>query len=235
MKLFVRITQCLIVAIVLSGCATTNVASRQEYNGPRLARPNLIIVHNFAATPADVPAWAGHARSFQQSMPQTAEDITTGRQLGAEVARELTTKIQIMGLNAEQVANRFNPEIGDLVITGYFNSVNSGNAAERVGIGFGSGAASLNTVVEGFLMTKHGLRKLGSGDVDAGGSKSPGTAFSLATAVATGNPVGLIVSSAIKVEGEESGKSTVEGAAKRTADKIAQQLQLKFREQGWID
>lgn len=235
MKLFVLTAQFLIIATVFSGCATTNVASRQEYNGPKIAKPNLIIVHNFAATPADVPSWAGNGQSFQQSMPQTTEDITTGRQLGAEVAKELTTKIQAMGLNAEQVADRFNPSIGNLVITGYFDSVNSGNAAERVAIGFGSGAASLNTVVEGFLMTDHGLRKLGSGDVDAGGSKSPGTAFSLASAVATGNPVGLIVSSAVKIEGEESGKSTVEGAAKRTADKIAQQLQLKFREQGWID
>ena len=51
---------------------------------------------------------------------------------------------------------------------------------------------------------------------------------------ATGNPIGLIVSSAAKAEGELSGRTTIEGAAKRTADKIADQLQVAFKKQGWI-
>jgi hypothetical protein len=53
-------------------------------------------------------------------------------------------------------------------------------------------------------------------------------------AVASGNPVGLIVSSAAKAEGETSGASTVEGSAKRTAQEIAEKLKVAAQRQGWI-
>jgi hypothetical protein len=38
----------------------------------------------------------------------------------------------------------------------------------------------------------------------------------------------------MKVYGEESGGSTIEGRAKDMAKEIAGVLQVKFREQGWI-
>jgi hypothetical protein len=46
--------------------------------------------------------------------------------------------------------------------------------------------------------------------------------------------IGLIVGGAMKVEGEVTGKSTIEGAAKRTAKAIADQLQVACQKQGWI-
>jgi len=56
----------------------------------------------------------------------------------------------------------------------------------------------------------------------------------LGVEIATHNPVGLIVSSGMKLYGEESGKSTVEGRAQQTAKEIADQLKIRFQEQGWI-
>jgi len=54
-------------------------------------------------------------------------------------------------------------------------------------------------------------------------------------AVATGNPVGLIVRSVIAVKDEKKkGSETLEGAAKRTADELAKELKAIFRRQGWI-
>jgi hypothetical protein len=56
----------------------------------------------------------------------------------------------------------------------------------------------------------------------------------LAIAVASGNPIGLVVSSAAKVEGEVSGRTTIEGSAKRTAQEIGTQLKAAAQRQGWI-
>jgi hypothetical protein len=84
-------------------------------------------------------------------------------------------------------------------------------------------------------MTAQGLRKLGSGKVEAGASKGPGVAVPLAVAVASGNPLGLIVSSGMKVYGEKSGSSKIEGRAEQTAKEIAEQLKPRFRQQGWIN
>jgi len=120
------------------------------------------------------------------------------------------------------------------VIRGYFVAVDKGSAGERVLVGFGSGAAELRTVVEGYLMTAQGLRRVGSGQLQAGGSKTPGMLVGVAALAATGNPIGLIVGGASKLRGERKGSETIEGAAQRTAKEIADQLRVKFREQGWI-
>ena len=163
---------------VLAGCASTKVTSQQPYEGPKIARPDRIIVYDFAATPADVPAGSAVVSEYSvPSSPKTPEQIATGRKLGAEVARDLVTEIQNMGLPAVLAAGQPPPKVGDLVIMGYFVTVQQGSAAERVLIGFGSGAADLKTVVEGYLMTAQGLRRLGGGELDSGGGRVPAWPF----------------------------------------------------------
>jgi hypothetical protein len=101
-------------------------------------------------------------------------------------------------------------------------------------IGFGSGGSELSTVVEGYQVTAQGLRKIGSATLDAKGNKTPGAAVGGATWLATGSPVGLIVSGGMKLYGEASGSATVEGRAKQTAKEIAERMKLRFQEEGWI-
>ena len=231
MKSFSRVALCL---FALAACASTKVTGSQSYQGERPARPDHIIVHDFAATPADIPAWSAAAgRHAVPSTPQTAEAIETGRKLGAQVAKNLVEEIREMGLPAVHAAGQA-PDVGDIVIIGYFASIDEGSAAKRVAIGFGSGGAKLNTHVEGYLMTDQGMRKLGSRDVDAGGGKTPGVMVPLAVTIATANPIGLIVGGALKVSGEVTGRDTIKGSAKRTAKKIADELRAAFEKQGWL-
>ena len=170
----------------------------------------------------------------ESSTPQTAEHIATGRKLGAQIAAELVEQINAMGMPAAQAMKGTMAQINDLVIRGYLLSIDEGSAAKRVAIGFGSGASELKVAAEGFQMTAQGLRKLGSGTTDSGGSKSPGGALGVATLIATGNPAGLIIGGGVKVYGEESGSSKVEGRAKQTAKEIADVLKKRFEQQGWI-
>jgi hypothetical protein len=51
---------------------------------------------------------------------------------------------------------------------------------------------------------------------------------------ATANPIGLVVAGTVKVAGEATGTTTIEGAAERTADKISEQLIDAAKRQGWI-
>ena len=62
----------------------------------------------------------------------------------------------------------------------------------------------------------------------------PGAAVGAATFLATANPAGLIVSTGMRVYGEASGKSKIEGRAEKTAKEIADVLKSRFKEQGWI-
>ena len=235
MKTVNRMVTFILFVALLVGCASSHVVNRQEYKGGKIARPSHILIYDFAATSADVPTDSAIAGQYgEHGTPQTSEQLAAGRQAGASIARVLTEEIRKMGLPAEQATQSSQPQIGDLVIRGYILSVDEGDAAKRVAIGFGTGASHLRTAVEGFLMTDKGLKKLGSGTEDAGGSKSPGTAVALAGAIATANPAGLIISTAMKVHGEASGSSKVEGRAEDTAKEIATELKKKFKEQGWI-
>src|SRR5262249_39434335 len=153
-----------------------------------------------------------------------AEQIETGRKLGAQIAKDVVGDIQGMGLPAVQATAQLTPRVNDIVIRGYLLSVEEGSAGTRVLIGFGSGNAELKTVVEGYQMTAQGLRRLGYGQLDSGGRKTPGVLVPLAVAAATANPIGLIVGGSLKLYGESSGSDTIEGSATRTADAISKEL-----------
>ena len=224
----------LLVAVVVAGCASTKVSDREVLVREEIPRPDRILVYEFAATPDEVPADSSLSQHVERGAPQTPEEIEAGRKLGSEIANELAKNIRAMGMTADAVPIGTPLRMDDIVIKGYLASVQKGSEAERLVIGFGKGASELKTVVEGFQLTPQGLRKLGGGTVDAGGGKSPGAALGVAGLVATGNPAGLIVSTGMKLYGEESGKSKLEGRAEATAKEISDQLEKRFREQGWI-
>ena len=233
MKSRERITLGLLVLVAAVGCASNKVSNRQTLVAGKIPRPDHILVYDFVGTSADVPADSSITGQYSEQS-QTADQIAIGRQVGATIATQLVEEIRAMGLPAQRASRATPMQINDIVIRGYLVSVDEGSAVKRVAIGFGSGASELKTAVEGYQMTPQGLRKLGSGTVDSSGAKSPGAAAPLAIAVASGNPAGLIVSSGVKVYGEASGSSTIEGRAKQTAKEIGEQLKPRFQQQGWI-
>jgi hypothetical protein len=119
MKSLSRSATWLFAMLVVAGCASTKVTERQAYTGEKLARPDRIIVDDFAATPADVHAESAlPSESAAAATPQTAEDLEVGRKLGAEVAKQLVADLQGMGLPAVQAAGQPAPRVGDIVIKG---------------------------------------------------------------------------------------------------------------------
>jgi hypothetical protein len=222
----------LLAVVVVPGCASTEVTERERYEGAQLARPDRIIVHDFTANPAEVPS--GSAFAAQMAGAPTPEQLEVDRKLGAEVARRLVADLQGMGLPAVRAAGQPPPRPDDIVLRGYFVSVDEGRAGRRVLVGFGSGAAELRTAVEGYQMTAQGLRPLGRGEIRSEGGKLPGMVLPAAVLAATASPIGLIVGGTAKATGEVTGSETIEGAAERTADEIAAQLRTAAERQGWI-
>jgi hypothetical protein len=236
MKTLGRIALCLSILLLIVGCASTKVSNREQLVYGQLPRPSMIWVYNFAATSSDVPsdsAWAGQLS--EHSTPQTQEQIAEGREVGAEIASQLVAQIQQMGLPAAVAVQGTIPQINDLEIRGYLVSVEEGSAGKRIVVGFGAGASKLQVAVEGYQVTPHGLRELGTGTVSSESGKTPGGLLGVATLLATHNPAGLIISAGAHIYGEKSGKSTVEGRAKQTAKEIAKVLKQRFQEQGWIE
>jgi len=224
----------LFILAVLAACASTNVTQQTAMVSPGLPRPNRLWVYDFIADPSSIPADSSIGASLSVPSTSTAQDRENGRALGAQIAQDLTADIQAMGLPAIQAGPGSVPQAGDGVIRGYLISVEGGSAAKRFVIGFGSGSSEMDTIVDGYAVTAQGWRKLGSGTLSSSGNKMPGMVAPAAIAIATGNPIGVIISGGAKVYGEASGRNTLEGRAKATADAIAEQLKIRFRERGWI-
>ncbi len=235
MRLGGRIVMTALTLVVLAGCAKTSVTQQTPMTDLGLARPKQILVYDFIADPADMPADSSIGSAIgTPDIPPTAEQSATARQLGGLIAAELVSDIQAMGLPAAPGGRGTTPQVGDGVIRGYLVSAQGGGAAKRFIIGFGSGSSELDTVVEGYTMSPHGLRRLGSGTLSSSGGKTPGVVVPAAVAIASGNPVGLIVIGGIKLYREASGKNGLEARAKATADAIADQLKARFQDRGWI-
>jgi len=232
-----RIVSYLFIVVVIAGCASTKVAERQVLDPQaRIPRPDRILVYDFAATPADIPAWSAAAGQYAvPSTPPSAEEVEAGRKLGELVAQELVAEIQGMGLSAVRAADQPAPRVGDGMLVGYFEAIDTGSTTKRLVLGFGSGSADLGTAVEGYVMTEQGPRLLGSGKLEAKGGKTPGLLVPVAVVAATANPLGLIVMGAVKLHGEKTGSTKIEGAAKRTAKLIGDELRKGFAQRGWIE
>lgn len=84
-------------------------------------------------------------------------------------------------------------------------------------------------------MTATGLRRLGSGNVQSGGNKTPGVALGAATYAATNKPAGLIIAGGMKIYGQASGKDTIQGRVDAGAKEIADQLHARFQAQSWAN
>ena len=225
----------LVAVIVVGGCgASTKVTEREILVTEKVPRPDHILIYDFAATPAEVPADSPIAAVVTDRPPQTPEQIEFGRRVGAQIAIQLAERIRRMGLPAEHVSGPSLPQINDIVIRGYLLSVSEGSAGKRMGIGFGAGASELSVAVEGYQMTARGLRRLGWGAGTSGSSKTPGAAAPAGVAVATGNPIGLVVTTGIKGYGELSGSSGIGGRIDQIVTEIVKQAEPRFRDQGWI-
>ncbi len=236
MRSFSLLLVSLLGLAVLVGCASSDVTARRQAPGSQdVAKPQRIIVHNFAGTPADLPPDSAIATHYaRRSQPQTAKEIEIGRMLGAQVAAELVTEILNMGMPAERAGGGPPAQPGDHILRGEFVSIDEGSRLKRMLIGFGAGAAELKTLVEAYEVTTTGLRPLGSAEVTAGGGKMSGMLVPVLGGAAAGAAGrAAIISGSLNVV-QEMGPESLRAAAKRTAKEIAKVLKDVFRKRGWI-
>ena len=231
MKRYILTMPVVLGLLVIAGCASSEVTQRDDApDVDQVAKPGRIIVYDVAATPADIPASASITGYYdERETPQTAEEIELGRKLGALAAAHLTARIRDMGLTAQRAGEGPVPDIGDAMLVGQFFSIDEGVRGKRVVIGFGAGSGELYVAVDGYLVTETGHRQLGRREVATTGSKMPG----VAVPVAFQNPVLLAANSAMKLRGER-GAETLEAAAERAANLVADELREVFGNNGWI-
>lgn len=227
----------LLIVVVIAGCGSAQVDGRRSYVADEeIPRPGRIIIYDFAATADDLsPSSAITGRYKKPSTPQTEEEIRLGRELGSRVADELVKDLIAMGLPAERHGTGPAPNIGDLVITGEFVTIDEGDRLKRMIIGFGFGAAELTMAVEGYQITEGGPRLLGSADVQAQGGRGPGMAVPMIVGGGIlGNPrTSAVVGGGVNVA-QELGPERIQAVADRAAGAVSKEFEAIAKRRGWI-
>ena len=231
-RLFVRLSVlagCLAGALLVSGCAGAHISRQQtKIPGQEVARPGRVLVHDFAGSAAGLPPESPLVQAAARGAPPGHEAAAQGRGLGAKVAKYLIDDLIRSGIHAVPAGPGSVPRTGDVVIHGAFVVVDEGDRFTRVMIGFGAGASRLKTVSGMFLAVGGKLVPLTSVEIESQGSKMPGMAVSLGFATASS----LAMSGASSVY-SEIGPESLNGAAERTAHKIAVHVLGEYTRRGW--
>lgn len=223
---------------VLIGCASTSVEPIRTYSGSQpLPKPDRILISDFAVSPGDVSLNSGIGARLADAVkgqPKSEEQLKVGRAVAKAFSEELVKEIQGLGLPAEQASRP--PSSGDttLTIKGQFVSIDEGNRARRMVIGFGVGGTEVRTRVQVYQGTPTGRLLVQEFETSAQSSKKPGmgpmAGVGAAATGAAGTAAG--VSGGVGVATEFN--QTVEGNARRTAQEVAKKLAKFFVDQGWI-
>lgn len=222
---------------VFSGCAKNTVRPTSEVANTGLARPQQVLIYNFAVSPADVQQnssiFAKLERNMKQANP-TAEEMEVGREVADALATELVEKVRAMGLNPLRSDQNMPVNQGSILVTGHFLKIDEGNRLQRNAIGFGLGQSSVDCDVNVLAPMQSGLESIASFSAHADSGDMPGAAVMGPAGAAAGAGTAAVLASNAAVSGAKSYKSSSAQQAKALADKIADQLQAYFAQQGWI-
>jgi hypothetical protein len=217
----------LAVAVLFAGCART-VVRPSNVEATREPRPTKIVVFDFAVTPSEVTPRQGIEIG---SGPSDRDSVQIGHDVANALAEQLTQKLGEQGFVVER--RRRGAQIGphELAIDGEFLEVNEGDQPKRILIGFGAGAAKVDTAVHVY----YGHKLVLDFQTHSETSKMPGAAASLGASAAIEGPITAttLASSAAQTSYKEY-RSQVERMSARSANEAARYLSQLFGEEGWI-
>lgn len=215
------------------GCASTKVTNINRTAPDDLPKPQRILVYDVAATVDDLdPESSLSAYVSDGERKQTPEEIKLGRELGAQIGKEVTASLRDLGLPAMRATGTGADErLHDMVIRGGFVEVDKGNMALRVLIGFGAGGNDLQTHFEVYSITELGRVPVGTAGITAKGGHMPGMLLSMGLGgLAKGAAVGGGLAA-----GKEFTSESLQGAAKRTAEEFMKEVKPGLVKRGWIN
>jgi hypothetical protein len=200
-----------------------------------MVRPDRVLVYDFASAASDLPPDSALAQLQQErAAPQSEKELALGRRLGELTAAYLVDALSKAGVPAINGSTGVLPRVGDGVIRGEFVTIDEGSRTKRMLIGFGAGSAKLQTLVEAYEVTPAGLVPLGSAQVDTAGGKMPGILVPLGVGAAAGTAATSAAIAGTSNVLQERGPESIQGAAKRTAERIAKIIVARWKERGWL-
>jgi len=224
------------LAAGLFACASTSVRLDDETAASDLPRPERILVYDFALSEAEIATNSGIGSQIvdeESTMTPEQRQEQLGRHAANALAESMVKGLRQLGFATERVP-RGTPAVGhDLLVDGHFLDVNEGNRLRRVVIGFGAGAADVDTRVQLYQGARD--RRLLEFSTHSDSGEMPGAAVTMgAGAAAQGGLTAGAAAVNVAASGWKVYRSQVEQMAARSGDKAVAYMSQFFFEQEWI-
>ena len=227
-RFFCFLWGCAVVCLV--GCATTHVQPMLEYEGTdQLQPPTLVLIHDFAIPPA-------HDAPDQASGSEINDEAEVGRSANTTLCNTLTEEMNKLGLPAQKASDPVPAGENTLSIEGEFLCLEEGSHIKRIMIGFGAGAAQVNTIVRIYLHSGNHKELLQEFMATVETSDNAGLAPTMLgiNPMAGGGTIPTVVSSVISVASETWG-SDIEALSNALAKEIVKSFVGFAIRQGWTN
>ena len=202
----------MLVPLFLVGCQSTESATERQIAAERLARPDTILVHDFAVGPEEA---------------STEAERAVGSQFAHALAASLVEEIRKMGLPAERADGAPAPTGSVVTIEGQFIPA-TGDPAEP-GLIFPAGWANVIADVQIYGMGSTGARLSEDMQFALSAANLPLPATLLSDSSAPGDEAS---GSRAKIPTEVAAK--LEAAGKEGGVAVAKEIETYFADQGWI-
>jgi hypothetical protein len=219
-------------ASLIGGCAKAIVEPTQTPSSS-LARPDKIIVTDFAVTPSEVKLDKGlmatALRDAQDRAP-SEEEMRVGHMVASKLSEKLVEELNKAGIVAVHAKMAAAPSPTSAILTGQFVTVNQGDQTARIWLGFGFGGSELQTRMQVVQAGKI----VAQGETRTKAAVKPGMLTSLGVGAAAGT-VGT--SAAVGAAGagfSETFLANVEADASRTAAEVTKRIKKYYVERGWL-
>jgi len=215
---------------IIGGCAGAKVDATKT-SGP-LAKPDMIVVNNFAVTPSEVKLDEGllaTAMRDDKNREPNAEEKRVGYLVSEKLASTLVEELREKGIHAVRPGANVQPSGTTVTLNGEFLTIDQGNQSERVWVGFGMGGSELRTRIQA---VQNG-QLVAQADTKTKSSLKPGMLASAGTAAAAESGAALAVGAA-STGVSEAFMATVEADARRTAKEVAEKIHRAYVNRGWL-
>ena len=222
----------MIASLGMGACAQPAVRPFIRTGDNDLPRPARIVVRDFAASEIEVVEYQGIFRQQPSNPNPTERRRAIASNVAEALSLEFVTTLQELGFSVER-GTRGASDAGDiLIIEGEFIRIDEGSPLRRWIVGFGSGAARVQTRVRVYQGPRR--KQLLEFTTDADSGKMPGAAVTVSAGAAAPMIVsaGLFTGNALATGFQN--RSDVSQLARSSADQAVRYLSEFFARQGWI-
>jgi uncharacterized protein DUF4410 len=225
-------------ALLVAGCAQTEIRSQGETMQQNLPAPGRVLVYNLAVNAEEVTANQSivareiAAQSSESSFQQATE---IGHQAADAFATDLVAELLKTGLNAQRATRETTIYQNDVLVLGHFIDVNEGNRLRRLVIGFGAGASDVDAQIFVSQEASGRKRELLEFATHADSGEMPGAAVTMgAGAAAQGGMTAGVAAANVAVSGVKTYRSETAQLAGRAGNKAAGFIARFAANEGWI-